>query len=112
MWLTNKLTTENGAVSFLPTSLGYHRKITKQAEKMAAQKKAWEAQQAKIREGKRNLKNLELETWWDECSPEEQKQAQLICVQVGYYEAKRYIKETGMHGRHKSRNRLTGISYY
>lgn len=111
MWLTNKLTTETGGVGFLPTSIGYKRKITKQAERMAAQKKAWEAQQIKIREGKLNLKNLELETWWDECSPAEQKQAQLICVQVGYYEAKRYIKETGMHGRYKQKHRLTGIYY-
>lgn len=112
MWLTNKLTTETGGIGFLPTSIGYHRKITKQNEMMAAQKKAWEAQQAKIREGKLRVKALESDLWWDELSTDEKKHARTICIIFGYPEALEFVKREGM-ARHRSparKSSLTGIS--
>ena len=112
MKLTNSIVIESGVVGFLPTSLGYNRRLKKQAEKMEAAQRAWKVQQQKIAEGKRKLKDLELDTWWDECSREQQQQARLICVQVGYDEARRYVKEVGLHGYRCNRHsRVTGIYY-
>lgn len=96
MWLTNKLTTETGGIGFLPTSIGYKRKIQKQTEMMIEQQKRWKAQQAKIADGKRRLAALKADLWWSELTSMEKKQAETICVTIGYDEAAQFVKIQGM----------------
>ena len=83
-------------VGFFPTSLGYNRKLKKQAVKIAEAEKASRIQKAKTEEGKRRLKELELQTFWDELPNDEKEHARTICVTQGYVKAREFIAKVGM----------------
>ena len=96
MRLSTSLRTECGVVGFFPTSLGYNRKLKKQAEKIAIAEKASRIQKQKTAEGKRRVKDLQLQTFWDELPKDEQEHARTICVTQGYEKAREFIAQVGM----------------
>lgn len=96
MKLTNSLSTEGGVISFLPTSMGYNRRLRKQAEKIAAAEKALKSQQDKIAEGKGRVGDLRLNPWWNELPLDIKQYAETVCVTKGYSEANQLVEKVGM----------------